>query len=275
VQSMLEHLVFESGTFFKQLDHLSKDPRYHPAIASAALVPRIVKDAKPKVKELESDEEAGWEIGDEKALSVLVEIAKSSKCKPAIAEAGGIAELVEIYQLLKMTEDAFDANIVNVVSALAGLAEDTMCQEQFAAARGEWALLDFLWKCSTTETWRYIEDERGEHIQCLDNDGYEVDATELTKFTRATVLPAEAKAGRALWALAELGVDWKWRVLYLGELYIKSSNMNLDNDNPDALSGCEDWPQFDAVCGWLRMSNFIGEKEKRNTDRTHWSVPTV
>lgn len=275
VQSMLETLA-KSKSFFKQLAHLSKDPKYHPAIASAALLPRIVGKAKPMVMEQEQSQEYRWEIGDEDALSVLVEIAKSSECKRAIARAGGIAVLVEIYRLLKMTEDAFDSIIVDVVIALAGLAEDARCQDQFAEDRGVWVMVDFLWKCSTTKTWRYVTNELGERMQSRNILGDDEDAVERTRFNRATVLQAESKARHAVLALAALGADWKRRVLYLGALCQESDMgpMTFGN-NPDALRFINERSQFDAMRGWLRMSNFIEENQVWETERTYWCVPIV
>lgn len=273
---MLEHLVGESEPFFQQLEPLSKETRCHPAIAGAGLVPWIVRGARPKVVDSEEGQETGEQIGDMNALRILVEIAKPDTCKSAIAEGGGIATLVADYRLLKMSENAFDPIIVDVVGALAGLAEDAACREQFAAAHGEWTLLDFLWKCSTTRTWRYVTDELGNRERSQNVLGDWEDKTEFTSFNRATVLSTESKAGRALWTLAALGGDWKRRVLYLSTLYLESDGDRLDDNNPAALSRCEErYPQFDAVRGWLRMSNYIEEEQKHTKERTYWCVPII
>lgn len=160
VRWMLEHLVERPMPFFEQLESLSKDARYHPTIAATGLVPWIVKSAEPvMVDSKDSKEGPHMQFGDEHAMHVLVEIAKSNECKPAIAQAGGIAALVAIYQLLEMSEDEVNPIIVKVIGVLAGLAEDDACREQFAAAHGVWPLLDFLWKCSTIQERPEIDEQ--------------------------------------------------------------------------------------------------------------------
>lgn len=278
VRWMLEHLVEDSVPFFEQLEPLSKELKYHSAIAGAGLIPWVVSAAKPTVMKSEDSQMTDEQIGDEDALRILVEIAKSNECKRAIAEAGGIAVLVADYQLLEMTEYAFDPIIVDVVGALAGFAEDATCREQFGAAHGEWTLLHFLWKRNTTETERILKDDDGYVYQVYyPGCPITIDATEPTSFNRATVLPTETKAGRALWALATLNDDWKRRVLHLGALCLSSRDDNLYlSNNLDALSDAEDrCPQFDALRGWLRMSKTIGAKHYAVTERTCWCVPIV
>lgn len=87
---------------------------------------------------------------------------------------------------------------------------------------------------------------------------------------------AESRAGRALWTLATLSDDWKRRVLYLGTL--RSTHNYPVCTNLAALDNLEErYSQFDAVRGWLRMSNFVEEKQKNQdeSERTYWCVPIV
>lgn len=129
-QSMLRHLVERKAPFFEQLKPLSSDPRYLPTIAATGLVPLIVKSARPMTG-MQDGTLHVW-ISDENALRILLAMVECDKCKPAIAEAGGIAALVDTYPLLTMLVDEVNPLVFDMIRALVSLAEDSTCREQFA-----------------------------------------------------------------------------------------------------------------------------------------------